>query len=115
MTTKLPFETEDFHAVLADATRRQVVSRLLDEDPVSVDALAEHVAASERPTPNGSAGNRTDVHLTLRHNHLPRLADRGLINYDIENGIVALTDSNDRLRSFVTAIEAIDAYHSVRE
>ena len=85
--------------LLADRRRRFALAYLADaaDGAVTFEALAEAVAAREC---EGSGvvpdDRRTDVEVSLHHNHLPRLADAGLVEYDRGTGTVRYR-GNDRL------------------
>ncbi len=76
-------QVDDVLGALADDSRREVV-RYLSNDPAgdtSVQAVADHLA-SRRDAPT------EDVMIRLRHAILPLLADRNLLEYDSERGVV---------------------------
>jgi hypothetical protein len=79
-------ETER-HAVLS-ADRRRVALDVLGSlpTPVSLDSLAESIAARETRSDAPERETVESVAVTLHHNHLPRLADVGLIEYDAASG-----------------------------
>lgn len=69
--------------------RRRYVLYYLDEveaeSVLAVEDIAERVARWEREwdgAERGSADERRAVRIDLHHNHLPRLADVGLLDYD---------------------------------
>ncbi|MDG5775635.1 hypothetical protein VB773_06305 [Haloarculaceae archaeon H-GB2-1] len=74
--------------VLLGARRRREVLRALQdlETPVSVRRLAEAIAASEPEERDRDIIER--IHLTLHHNHLPRLAAAQVVDYDSDDGTV---------------------------
>jgi predicted transcriptional regulator len=43
----------------------------------------------------------TNVAVALRHTHLPRLADAGVVDYDPDSGRVAPAAAADRLRPYL--------------
>ena len=90
-------ETHEVFALLADTDRQYVLMELLETDGrATVGTLADQLAARRR---NHADENHADelerdrAKLRLVHNHLPRLADHGVIEYDRERGIVALEDA----------------------
>ncbi|MFB6164845.1 MAG: hypothetical protein ABEJ31_06770 [Haloarculaceae archaeon] len=80
--------------LLASSRRRRVVDYLArtDDERVGVDELVTAVAAAERSGPAGadysSANHCHLVEVTLHHNHLPKLADAGVIDYDLDASAV---------------------------
>ncbi len=110
--------TEELLRLVADPQRRAVLSCLLDRDgaTASVEELAAALVAAEvrvqrsaedgeataRPqagkgrsgqstTDDGTLGGSVAVErasIGLRHNHLPKLAEAGVVDYDHEGGTV---------------------------
>lgn len=82
-----PLELNAAFDLLGSSRRRYVLYYLTDlsDEPaeVAVDVLAEHVAACEA-VPGRDADEETvaRVRTALRHVHLPKLADAGVVDYD---------------------------------
>jgi hypothetical protein len=85
-------KTLDDFSLLADQRRRLLLSvmRSYGEEVTLPDA-AEEVAAREtgHTVRNISAERVKEVYLSLYHDHLPRLVDAGLLEYDQERDLVA--------------------------
>lgn len=83
---------DDAFSLLADRRRRLLLSvmRSYGEEVTLPDA-AEEVAARETgyTVQNISAERVKEVYLSLYHDHLPRLVDAGLLEYDQERDLVA--------------------------
>lgn len=92
--------------LLADRTRRRLVTRLRGADELSVAQLADELAGhGETRTDGGtSEGGRRIVEVRLRHVHLPRLADAGVIDYDPEVGSVEPTDGTESICEVLDAV-----------
>lgn len=85
----------DVYEAFSSDRRRAVLSVLAEETrPIDVAALARAVAAREERVPPEavSPASIDDVHLTLYHVHLPKLAECGLIELD-DDGAVFGTDA----------------------
>lgn len=82
--------TSDVLRVLGDERRRRTLSTLTDAPlPVPVSRVAHAVAIEEHPGDGDVPPERVEeVHVTLRHVHLPKLASAGLVSYDAEAGTV---------------------------
>ncbi|ELY95722.1 hypothetical protein C483_00545 [Natrialba hulunbeirensis JCM 10989] len=100
--------TDAAFELLADWRRRAVLQYLdgLEEtDPVPLSDVADHVvlAADEQGTgalaATGDAllGTRKRIHISLRHTHVPKLADAGVLEFDPETNTVALCEAGDEL------------------
>lgn len=79
---------DDLLKLLADRRRRYVLYYLDDaeDDVVTLDELSDHVADRREAWSANTDGTGVvaleRVRVGLHHNHLPRLADAGLIDYD---------------------------------
>jgi hypothetical protein len=91
--------------------RRRDILYALSEDPIAdVESLATIIAAREanRSREQISADERESVLIDLYHNHLPKLADRRLIEYDDRSGAVRWTAPSDELESLLACCRALD-------
>jgi hypothetical protein len=81
---------EERFTLLADPHRRVVIGRL-DEVPggLTIESLADHVTSELADGTLGTDDRRRRVLLSLHHNHLPRLADHGVLQYDPAAGTVS--------------------------
>lgn len=91
-----PAETVDeAFALLSDRRRRLLIEvmRTYDEAVTLPDA-AEEVAIREtgHGVTNIPPERVTEVYLSLYHDHMPRLVDAGLLEYDQERDLVAPDD-----------------------
>lgn len=77
-------------ASLADQRRRDVLYVLGERETSTTDALARHVAARDAGVgvEDVPAEDREQVKIDLYHNHLPVLADAGLLDHDRRSGAV---------------------------
>lgn len=64
--------------------------------------LADEVAVREAdaPLPEVPAEDVRDVYMMLYHNHVPRLENHGLVRYDQDRDMVALTERANELEPF---------------
>lgn len=87
---------------LSQPKRRSILKQVCDHaGPIAAEDLATAIAATENGT---SVDERTRVLRSLRHVHLPKLADARLIEYDRTSEIVTATErSNDALATFERA------------
>ncbi|WP_049922374.1 DUF7344 domain-containing protein [Halopiger djelfimassiliensis] len=94
--------TDETIATLADADRRRLIRTLLENGGrSSIEELAVEIASTKRGAAPGPTAESPDVFgvpertkIDLVHNHLPRLADHGVIEYDSHNGTVRLDDTS---------------------
>lgn len=79
--------TNDPLGVLADERRRYVLSYFRNTDD-DVAELAELVGWVQAHETEREGGRRETVRIELHHNHLPKLADSSVIEYDARSGTV---------------------------
>lgn len=94
LATETDLSLGERFSILADPHRRAVLERLdRTADGVEVETLAARVAAelSDATPETVDEDHRRRVLLALHHNHLPRLADHGLLEYDLDAGTVTAT------------------------
>lgn len=68
--------------------------------PVGLHALARQLLESVGTSRGeGSVVDVESVAIALHHNHLPRLADSGLVEYDVERRTVSVPRVDDRVQA----------------
>lgn len=86
---------------LLDSERRRAVLRLVHrEGPCTLEAVAEAVAATERggrETPSTDRDEHLRVLVEIRDEHLPRLLDGDLVDFDPDGELVEPTMTTDLL------------------
>jgi hypothetical protein len=91
-----PLPRTDVFEVLSNERRRCVLHYLKQQDDrrVELRELVDHVAAWETDTTleNLDSEARKRVYTALRQNHLPKLDDAGIIDYEHMRGEVELTE-----------------------
>lgn len=100
---------EQFYRALAPPPRRRLLYYLLAEKESTVDELAT-VLSGWQATTTGTmhtTADRSDIRLSLVHNHLPRLAEAELIDYDPSDGSVQIAPLHPRVTTIIRqSIEA---------
>jgi hypothetical protein len=91
--------------LLSSSERREIIVTLYESGSVERDSLAKTLAAGESDA-DEDARRRTRI--SLHHNHLPRLAEAGLVVYDDET----VTPTN-RLRAVASKIARFDEEEEV--
>ncbi|MFP9191633.1 helix-turn-helix domain-containing protein [Natronosalvus vescus] len=97
--------TQDAHEILANADRRHILTELSENDGFTTisDLATILVIHSETRVETDKALENAKIRLV--HNHLPRLEDHGIIEYDNRSGDVILTASETRTSLLDTAEE----------
>ena len=95
----------DVHRILASERRRALLSVLEDRRELrDLEGLASTVAEYEDGLGGPEPSFVDRVAATLHHNHLPKLAAVGLVEYDHRTGRVRTNDAFDR---FVEGVDSI--------
>ncbi|WP_254534680.1 DUF7344 domain-containing protein [Halomarina litorea] len=83
---------DEWFDLLADPWRRRALSLLWDHHTVSLADVADEVAVADHGTPitDVPAASVLDVYLSLYHDHVPPLAEAGVVEYDQETDTLAL-------------------------
>ena len=100
MTDGLPVDTDAVYELMAHERRRHLLYLLCETDVATVERLSRTLAAHEEETaPRAVSDAAIDrVGISLVHDHLPRLADHGLCEFDARSGDVVPVDSLETLR-----------------
>jgi DNA-binding transcriptional ArsR family regulator len=100
--------TERLFRLLADARRRRAL-RCLSEHAMRLTLadLADEVAVRERETSIDQipAEEVKQVYMSLYHNHVPKLVDAGIAEYDQDADTVALDEFTERVERYLDAFE----------
>ena len=105
-----PLSTAAVHELLAHR-RRHTIVRLLEDgvDPIPCSDLVELIVDREHDSP--TAEDRYHVLVGLHHNHLPRLDDAGVIDYDHDHRTIRRDGNFDELvRAIENRPEAVPAF-----
>jgi hypothetical protein len=96
---------EVFH-LLQNARRRRVLQHVFaheDEAPFEMRTIAEHVAAWENDTTlqQLTSDERQRAYISLYQCHLPKLDDKGIIDYNQSRGVVTPTAAVEQFRPYI--------------
>jgi len=94
---------DEFYRALASHHRRRVLYYLLEENDSSVSELATVLSGWEATTTETmqTPADRSEHLLSLSHNHLPQLANAGLIDYDSQTGSVQLDSLHPQVEGII--------------
>ncbi|WP_290812156.1 hypothetical protein [Halovivax sp.] len=90
-------ETDAFHALLADSRRRRLLAHLRRHRQSSLAECVRAIVEREGKRSLADDGARERVAISLVHDHLPRLADYDIVEYDAEARTVSVGDAFDDL------------------
>ena len=76
--------------LLADQHRRRIIYYLRHEatGPTTFDDLVEQISSRASDSKNGPPRGREELAIQLRHTHLPKLADHGVVEFEHTTGAV---------------------------
>jgi hypothetical protein len=100
--------TDQAFDLLGDGTRRRALAALQETDgAMSLDRLAEATACrAEGVTPGEVSADRWErTAASLHHCHLPKLADAGIVEYDLAENQVEPTGEITELEPYFELIE----------
>lgn len=95
--------TDQFYSALSASHRRRLLYYLSNAEESTVEELASVLSGWEvtRTGTMHTAADRSAIHIQLHHNHLPRLADAGLVDYDADAGTVRLAPLDPRVTEII--------------
>lgn len=82
-------------------TRRELVARLAAADAETSDVEASDIETKD--VENETEGDARAIDIELQHNHLPRLADAGVVEYDGDT--VTATPQLETVVEYATVVE----------
>jgi DNA-binding transcriptional ArsR family regulator len=103
-------DTEEVFGTLSNQRRRFVVHALGQEGSMEIGELARRVAGWEyRKNPETvTSAERRRVYNSLQQVHLPKMDDRGLVEYDSQSGKVRATGELSDLGLYLEVVPADD-------
>ncbi|WP_255194220.1 DUF7344 domain-containing protein [Natronobeatus ordinarius] len=83
-------DIDAIYTLLGTSRRRYLLYQLLEREYGNVEELSLQIAAWEAETSMDAVDEerRQRVYVSLVHNHLPRLADHDVVDYDLRSGDV---------------------------
>lgn len=96
-------EINGFIELIADKRRRYVLYSLRNRGNTEFEAVTEQVTAWETETPPEELDEQTrrNIRIDLRHSHLPKLEETGIIRFDRRNGSIYLQHLPDSLEKYL--------------
>lgn len=86
---------DTYFKILSNQRRRQVLDCLQEyRNPMALSDLADEVAVREYETriTEIPAEKVKEIYISLYHVHIPKMADAGLVEYDQDTDLVALSE-----------------------
>ncbi|ELY42104.1 DUF7344 domain-containing protein [Natronorubrum sulfidifaciens] len=87
-------------SLLAESERRYLLYELATHRGANLEDVVSQLAAWEHDTQPSQVDSerKQRLYISLVHNHLPRLADHGIIEYDLRSGDIVLSNGFDDIK-----------------
>ncbi|SEV79906.1 DUF7344 domain-containing protein [Natrinema salifodinae] len=104
-------------SLLAESERRFLLYQLADDRTVNLEDVITQVAAWELDAHPEAIDKETRqrVYVSLVHNHLPRLADYDIIEYDLRSGDIVLTEGFEDIKPLLEQFRQTEEERELRE
>jgi hypothetical protein len=102
-------------SLLAESERRYLLYQLATERRGNLDEIVSEIAIWERGDDEAGPDLQQRIYVSLVHNHLPRLADHGIVEYDLRSGDVVLGASFDEIRPLLVQFKQTEDKPEIRE
>lgn len=104
-----PLSLDALLEILSNQERRYLLEYLIDETEVTAspkDAIS--YITRQITLQRGEQPNTEDIQVSLQHHHLPKLANAGLIEYDMRSETIRY-HGNDQLEELYELVSEFDA------
>jgi len=97
----------ELHQILSNERRRRLIREIVENEDkeLTVSELSERLAAQESGTEPAPRKVRHSVYVTLRQNHVPKLDDHDVVDFDGESKCI---EPNERTPVFYRLIDEAD-------
>ncbi|AFO57342.1 MULTISPECIES: hypothetical protein [Natrinema] len=104
-------------SLLAESERRFLLYQLAGERSANLEDLIAQVAAWELDARADAIDKevRQRVYVSLVHNHLPRLEDYDIIEYDLRSGDIVLAEGFEDIKPLLEQFRQTEAESELRE
>lgn len=104
-------------SLLAESERRFLLYQLADQRSANLDDVTTRIAAWEQDvTPSQvDDATRQRIYVSLVHNHLPRLEDYGIVEYDLRSGDIVLDEGFDDIKPLLEQFKQTEEKPEIRE
>ena len=102
-------ERETVYSLLSDDTREYLLWYLSKTDRTTVGEAADRIAAWKRRSGLETAdyGSKRDLRIQLHHDHVPRLEQYDVIDYDRSSGEIVPGPNFDDLEPYVADLDFV--------
>ena len=104
-------------SLLSESERRYLLYQLAEYENANLEDIVTQIAAWEfetRPT-RIDKEQRQQVYISLVHNHLPRLEDYEIIEYDLRSGDIVLDHGFDDIKPLLEQFKQTEETPEIRQ
>lgn len=104
-------------SLLAESERRYLLYQLAEHRDANLEDVVTQIAAwkLEVHPSEIDKGTRQQVYVSLVHNHLPRLEDYGIIEYDLRSGDIVLEHGFDDVKPLLEQFKQTEETPEIRK
>ncbi|WP_222918820.1 hypothetical protein [Natrinema sp. SYSU A 869] len=107
-TRQATLETDTVFTILSNTTHRSLLWYLSAVERATVRELAGHLAPSNDDGSDSRLESHQSALVALTHDHLPRLAAYGVVDYDRSADDVTIGPNFDEVKPFLTQFEDVE-------
>ncbi len=104
-------------SLLAESERRFLLYQLAEAGSATLDDLMHQILVWEQDGSSAAVDSerKQRCYIAMVHNHLPRLADHDIVEYDLRSGDVVLSSGFEDIRPLLDQFRQTEEEHEIRQ